>query len=103
MRRFRFRLERLLEIRSYWERQWLAKLAAASGHCIRLSRTITQKGEAARGAFFTNIRKGRELDLSLLTYREHYIKGSMRRNPCQSWLLAADILPQRGSSSPAGP
>lgn len=73
MKRFHFRLERLLELRSYRERQWLAKLAAASGHCVRLSRRITEAGVAARGAFYTNIKKGHELNLSLLTYREHYI------------------------------
>ena len=73
MKRFHFRLERLLEIRSYRERQWLAKLAAASGLCTRLSRRITEKGEAARGAFYIDPRRGHELDLSLLTCREHYI------------------------------
>lgn len=73
MKRFHFRLERLLELRSYRERQWLAKLAAASGHCIRLSQRITEASVAARGAFYIDIKRGRELDLSLLTYREHYI------------------------------
>jgi len=73
VKRFHFRLERLLELRSYRERQWLAKLAAASGHCIRLSQRITEASVAARGAFYTDIKRGRELDLSLLTYREHYI------------------------------
>ena len=73
MKRFHFRLERLLEIRSHRERQWLAKLAAASGLCSRLSRRIAENGEAARGAFYINTRKGDELDLSLLSYREHYI------------------------------
>jgi flagellar FliJ protein len=62
VKRFHFRLERLLDIRSYRERQWLAKLAAAS-----------ENGEAARGAFYIDPRRGQELDLSLLTYREHYI------------------------------
>ena len=73
MKRFHFRLERLLELRSYRERQWLAKLAAASGHCIRLSQRITEASVAARGAFYIDIKRGRELDLSLLSYREHYI------------------------------
>jgi flagellar FliJ protein len=73
VKRFHFRLERLLDIRSYRERQWLAKLAAASGLCTRLSRRITENGEAARGAFYIDTRKGHELDLFLLTYREHYI------------------------------
>lgn len=73
MKRFHFRLERLLELRSYRERQWLAKLAAASGLCTRLSRRITENGEAARGAFYLDPRRGHELDYSVLTYREHYI------------------------------
>ncbi|UCF97646.1 MAG: flagellar FliJ family protein [Spirochaetaceae bacterium] len=73
MRRFHFRLERLFEIRSYREQQWLAKLAAASGLCTRLSHKITENGEAARGAFYIDSRRGQELDLSMLTYREHYI------------------------------
>jgi len=73
VKRFHFRLERLLELRSYRERQWLAKLAAASGHCIRLSQRITEASVAAQGAFYIDIKRGRELDLSLLTYREHYI------------------------------
>jgi flagellar export protein FliJ len=51
----------------------LAKLATASGHCVRLSHRITEASVAARGAFFTDIKRGHELDLSLLTYREHYI------------------------------
>jgi flagellar FliJ protein len=73
VKRFHFRLERILEIRSYRERQWLARLAAASGLCTRLSRRLTENGEAARGAFYIDTRRGSALDLSLLTYREHYI------------------------------
>jgi flagellar FliJ protein len=73
VKRFHFRLERLLEIRSHRERQWLAKLAAASGLCARLMRKITETGEAARGAFYIDSRKGNELDLAVLTYRENYI------------------------------
>ncbi len=73
MRRFHFRLERLLEIRSYRERQWLARLATVSGLCSRLMRRITETGEAARGAFYIDSRRGNELDLSMLTYKEHYI------------------------------
>jgi flagellar FliJ protein len=74
VKRFHFRLERLLEIRSYRERQWLAKLAAASGLCSRLMRRISETGEAARGAFYIESRRGVELDLSVLNCRELYIK-----------------------------
>jgi len=73
VKRFHFRLERIFEIRSYRERQWLAKLAAASGLCTRLKREITETGEAARGAFYIDSRRGSELDLSMLTYKEQYI------------------------------
>lgn len=81
MKRFHFRLERLLEIRSYRERQWLARLAAAAGLCSRLKRKIMETGEAARGAFYIDSRRGSELDLSVLTYKEHYINrlGQERR------------------------
>jgi flagellar FliJ protein len=74
VKRFHFRLERLLEIRSYRERQWLAKLAAASGLCSRLMRRISETGEAARGAFYIESRRGVKLDLSVLNCRELYIK-----------------------------
>ncbi|MBN2552927.1 MAG: flagellar FliJ family protein [Spirochaetales bacterium] len=73
MKRFHFRLERILEIRAHREREWLARLAAASGLCARLSRRITENGEQARGALRIDAKRGRLLDLSLLTYREHYI------------------------------
>jgi flagellar FliJ protein len=80
VRRFHFRLKRLLEIRAFRERQWLAKLAAASGQCIKLSRRIRENGEAARGAFSIDFKRGRQLDLSLLTYREHYISRLGQEN-----------------------
>ncbi len=40
MRRFRFRLERLLEVRRYVEKQWEAKLAEKTGHCVNLQNRI---------------------------------------------------------------
>jgi flagellar FliJ protein len=73
VKRFHFRLERLLDLRSHRERQWLAKLAAASGLCSRLSRRIRETGEEAASAFYIDPRRGNELDLSVLAYREHYI------------------------------
>lgn len=42
MRRFRFRLERLLEIRRYVEKQWEAKLAEKTGHCVNLQNRIQE-------------------------------------------------------------
>jgi flagellar export protein FliJ len=45
-------------------------------------RKISETGEAARGAFYIESRKGNELDLSVLTYRELYIKrlGQEQKN-----------------------
>jgi flagellar FliJ protein len=74
MRRFHFRLERLLEIRAFREREWLGKLAEASGHCVRLFRRITENSTATREAFHTQVTAGEHLDLHLLSYREHYLK-----------------------------
>jgi flagellar FliJ protein len=73
VKRFHFRLERLLEIRAFREREWLARLAEASGHCARVARQIRANADARQAAFGTDARRGYELDLELLTYRDHYI------------------------------
>jgi flagellar export protein FliJ len=36
-------------------------------------RKIAETGEAARGAFYIDSRRGSELDLSVLIHKEHYI------------------------------
>ena len=46
MRRFRFRLERLLELRLYREREWELKLAAATGSCFLLRQQIQDRRQA---------------------------------------------------------
>ena len=46
MRRFQFRLERLLEIRRYREREWELKLAAATGRCFMLRQQIQNRRQA---------------------------------------------------------
>jgi len=42
MRRFQFRLERLLELRRYREREWELKLAQATGLCIMIQNRIKE-------------------------------------------------------------
>jgi flagellar FliJ protein len=42
MRRFQFRLEKLLKIRKYREREWELKLADITGKCILLENKIKQ-------------------------------------------------------------
>lgn len=73
MKRFRFRLERLLELRAYREREALYRLAEATGHCVRLARRI-QETESQRGPAFRSVPGGAgALDLGLFAYRERYL------------------------------
>jgi flagellar FliJ protein len=73
VKRFRFRLERLLELRAHREREALNKLAEAAGHCVRVSRNLKENASAATAAFWTGDREERRVDLSLLMYREQYL------------------------------
>ena len=43
MKRFRFKLERILALRAYKERDWELKLAGATGKCIQLAREIDDR------------------------------------------------------------
>jgi flagellar FliJ protein len=87
VRRFRFRLERLLELRVRKEREALYRLAEAAGHCVRLARRIQELGRE-RGAAYRSVPGGRgpggggPLDLGLFAYRERYLawlEASRRR------------------------
>ena len=82
MRRFRFRLERLLELRARKEQEALYRLAEATGHCVRLARRIQELGQE-RGAAYRSVPGGAgSLDLGLYAYRERYLawlESSRRR------------------------
>jgi flagellar FliJ protein len=73
VKRFRFRLERVLELRAHREREWLNKLAEAAGHCVRVKRSLLDNSSAAEAAFGTTFREQTRVDLSLLMYREQYL------------------------------
>jgi flagellar FliJ protein len=73
VKRFRFRLERLLELRAHREREALYRLAEATGHCVRLARRI-QETVSLRGPAFRSAPGGAgTLDLGLFAYRERYL------------------------------
>jgi len=82
VRRFRFRLERLLELRARKEQEALYRLAEAAGHCVRLARRIQELGQE-RGAAYRSVPGGAgSLDLGLYAYRERYLawlESSRRR------------------------
>jgi len=84
VKRFRFRLERLLELRAHREQEALYRLAEATGHCVRLARRIqelaAQRGPAYRSA--PGQTAGLDIDLGLFAYRERYLawlEASRRR------------------------
>ena len=82
MKRFRFRLERLLELRARREREALYRLAEATGHCLRLARRIQELGQERGAAFRSVPGGGGPLDLGLFAYRERYLawlEASRRR------------------------
>ncbi len=73
MRQFRFRLERLLELRARKEREALYRLAEATGHCVRLARRIQELGRERGTAFRSAPGGAGPLDLGLFAYRERYL------------------------------
>ena len=82
MKRFRFRLERLLELRAHREQEALYRLAEATGHCVRLARRIQELGQERGAAYRSAPGEVGSLDLGLFAYRERYLawlEASRRR------------------------
>ncbi|MGO9310683.1 MAG: flagellar export protein FliJ [Spirochaetia bacterium] len=74
MRRFQFRLERLLDIRRWKEREWELALAKVLGECLLLENRITEIGVeigASRLAVFTD---GARVDVEAMSRRELYVQ-----------------------------
>jgi len=61
MRRFRFRLEKVLEVREFYERMAEMKLSAAAGKCALLERRLVENAQATRAASRQRFAGGREL------------------------------------------
>ncbi len=61
MKRFRFRLEKILEVREYYERIAEMKLGAAAGKCALLERILVENARAARDAARQRFGAGRDL------------------------------------------
>lgn len=76
MRRFRFRLERLLAIRRHHEREWEHKLAAATGAVLETRRAITECQEGIARSFDPD---GGGLDPLRLLAAEQYRLGMAAR------------------------
>ncbi len=76
MKRFRFRLERLLELRAYKEREWQARLAQIMGLCLKLARQIKDNRREAERSFREDYSASDAgtLDMKALQYREYYLR-----------------------------
>ncbi len=73
MRRFRFRLDRLLELRRYREREWELKLATITGRCLLINQRIQQnRNNIVQTITDRQMSVGR-LDLNLLFICELYM------------------------------
>lgn len=72
MKRFQFRLERLLEIRRHEEHQEEIRLASAAGECRRLSRSIGDKRDKVRREILERQLPPGPLQTDLLQTSERY-------------------------------
>ncbi|HUX21860.1 MAG TPA: flagellar export protein FliJ [Spirochaetia bacterium] len=73
MKRYQFRLERLLEIRKYRELEWELKLAAVTGECVRLKNEIDEMDISRRMTLAQRFDIA-GLDMAYLTASEHYMR-----------------------------
>ena len=81
MRRFRFRLERLLAIRRYREQEWELALASATGKVIAMHRRIreSQDGMVRSLGFGNRVGSTAALDLEAIVSAERYRAGMQAR------------------------
>ena len=75
MRKFRFRLERFLQLRRYDERTWELKLAEATGKCVKLRQDIEDRRlDIARTILERPGRGSGILDLDIYQAGEMYME-----------------------------
>ncbi len=72
MKRFRFRLEKLLEIRRYKEQQEEIRMAEAAGKCRRLSLSIQDKEEKERQQVLSRCLSKGKVDTEALVSAEMF-------------------------------
>ena len=72
MRRFRFRLERFLDLRRWKERERELALAKVLGEVLVLEHRIGEIGELIAGSLFGEYRREKRIDVEALARRELY-------------------------------
>lgn len=91
MKRFRFRLERLLTIRRYHEREWELKLAEISGICLSLENEIGRIRREKANALHNRYKYGIK-EITYLTDTEHYMLRLDQRTKEKQRILAEKTI-----------
>ena len=87
MKRFRFRLEKLLAIKKHYEKDWELKLAKTAGECIRIENEMdhnmmekarTLFSRKLRGPVEVNTLIASELYMQRLTWRNGTLEDELR-------------------------
>jgi flagellar FliJ protein len=78
MRRFRFRLERFLDLRRWKERERELALAKVLGEVLLLERRIAEIGELIDASLFGEFRRENRIDVGAMARRELYAQRLAR-------------------------
>lgn len=73
MRRFRFPLERVLELRRYKEREWELKLAKITGECVLLQQEIQQRTDELARIMQSGAQAGGKIDMERRVLNELFM------------------------------
>lgn len=90
MKRFRFPLEKVLEVREYYERIAEMKLATAAGTCALLERTLVENARATRDAARQRFGPGRDL-VDMQTAELYALRLSAERERTLKALAFAEV------------
>jgi flagellar protein FliJ len=74
MKRFLFRLEKLLDLRKFREREWEMKLAEITGLCMLIRKKITEVGIEIARSMNERKQEGRAVRMEDLKLNELYVK-----------------------------
>lgn len=88
MRRFRFRLERFLDLRRWKERERELALAKVLGEVMLLEKRIAEIGELIAGSLFGEFRRENRIDVQAMARRELYAQRLARERESRREELA---------------
>ncbi len=74
MKKFKYRLERFLDLKKYNERKWEQKLASAAGISMRIKNRIAHALREKEAVFMQRYEK-KDFDIDRLIYMEHFINS----------------------------